>query len=237
MKRRTVCTVAMLGALLLLAGQAKSAVMISDFDTGTYYGGTSGWFNYDGMPYFSSVAAPTGGTTNWLGVGPYQYYEKITAQNWAIPGVAWSDFLSNKTIALDIIVPGTGPNAWLPNNAAQSIGFELQEFGGVAGTVNFNPSATFNTSVKDTIIHVDVAYNPALLDPTATGYNLSLTSLNPGYDYGWDTTNNPGGSIPYAARFYVDNIALTPEPGSLGVLALAGVAAGLRRTRRGPRSA
>jgi len=105
--------------------------------------------------------------------------------------VAWSDFLTNQTVALDIIVPGSGANAWVANNPAQQVQFELQEFGGVAGTVNFYPTATFNTSLKDQLIHVDLPYNPALLDPTATGWNLSLQTLAPGYDYGWDTGGNP----------------------------------------------
>jgi len=68
MKRGTVQAAALLGAMLLIS-TAKAGVVISNFDTGTYYGGTQGWFNYDGMPYFATQAAPTGGSTNWLAVG------------------------------------------------------------------------------------------------------------------------------------------------------------------------
>jgi hypothetical protein len=206
------------------AASAPAAVMISDFDPGgTYYGGIEGWFNYSGMPYLSTEASPPGGSTNWLAVGPTQYYENFTAQNWAVPDVPWSAFLSNTQIELDLIIPGSGPNAWYPSNPNQPISFELQFFGGSMGTVNSYPATTFNSGLKDQVIHVVVDYSSLTLDPTATGWNLSLQSMTPGYAWEWDASNP--NFVPYGARFFVDNIQLTsiPEPVGLGVVALAGL--------------
>lgn len=223
-------------AITLIAGACASSALankvISDFDTGTYYGGVQGWFPY-GSIGLGIEAAPVGNggnTSNWMWQAPNQYYGSMTNQNWATPGILGSDFDAHTQLELDLIVPGTGPHAWLPSNPATSMQVEFQVTGGGAGTVTKTKTVTFDASLKDQVQHVVVDYSSLLpLDPTATGFNLSIRA-EPGYDWGWDSGNTSG--IPYSPYLYYDNIQLTnvPEPASLGLLSLGGLA--LIRRRR-----
>lgn len=222
-RRQTAVFVAALA--VIVAGPAAFAVNVqSDFDPGgTYYGGIEGWFNYAGLPDFGT-STPVGGTTLWLRVKPNQYWGQITSQSWATPGVTVADWNSYTHLEFDVIVD----SLWLPNNPAQVIDVEFQVGGGVQGTVNKYAYPTINTSLKDTIQHVDIdltALQP--FDPTATYWNLSF-NLRPGYAWEWDPSNP--NVQPYDPRFYIDNVTWTPEPAALGTLVLVGLA-GLRRRR------
>lgn len=143
----------------------------------------------------------------------------------------WSAFVANSQIEFELILPGSGPNGWYSGNPAKQVRFELQSTGGAQGTVNVYPAAIVDMSAKDQVIHVVTPYDPGALDPTATGWNLSLLDIVPEYAWEWDAANPS--VIPFAARFYVDNIQLNvPEPASLVVLAAVAGASGLRRRRR-----
>ncbi len=201
----------------LVCGQSPADVIHSDFDPGgTYYGGTEGWFNYAGLPGFTT-STPTGGSTLWLDVIPQQYWGQITSQNWAVPDVTIGTWNSSSSLDFDVIVS----SSWFPNNAAQQISVEFQTTGGVSGTVNQYGNPTIDTSLKDTIQHVSIplaGLQP--FDPTATGWNLSI-NLSPGYAYEWDTGGNPNAQ-PYDPHYYLDNItwvSAVPEPSS-AILAL-----------------
>jgi hypothetical protein len=215
-KRKCLLTV-MAQALMLLGSHGLAAVTHSDFDPGgTYYGGTEGWFNYDGMLGFTT-STPTGGSTLWLDVIPQQYWGKITSQNWAVPDVTIGTWNSSSSLEFDVIVS----SSWFPNNAAQQISVEFQVGGGVNGTVNKYANPTINTALKDTIQHVSIplaSLQP--FEPDATFWNLSM-NLSPGYAWEWDS-GNPSVQ-PYNPHYYLDNItwvdAVVPEP-SAGLMTL-----------------
>lgn len=211
------------------SGPAPASVVHSDFDPGgTYYGGTEGWFNYSGMPVFTT-STPAGGSTLWLEVKPQQYWGQITSQNWAVPDVTIGTWNSSTSLDFDVIVD----SAWLPNNPAQAISVEFQVQGGVGGTINQYGNPMIDTSLKDTIQHVSIplaSLQP--FDATATTWNLSI-NLNPGYAWEWDS-GNPNAQ-PYDPRFYIDNVtwvdSAVPEP-STGLIALiAGVLFAVRARR------
>ena len=217
----------------LVAGPpAHAAVMMSDFDTTTHYGGVGGWFNYDSMPVAATVTSPTGGTGTWLEYGPHQYYSKLTAQSWATPNVSVADWNANDQIEFDVIFRGSGANAWLANSPV-TVKFEMQTTGGTLGTVNKYPSTSVDPTAKDQIIHVVVDYSSFKpFDATATGWNLSLSEFQPGWAWEWESLQNNPNAIPYAASAYIDNTQFTnvPEPASIGLLTM-GALLGLRRRR------
>jgi hypothetical protein len=209
------CFVLAVGLLTLPVG---AAIIISDFDGGSvHYGGTDGWFGYGAAGI--GTGTPAGGSSNWMWYKPNQYFGKITNQDWATPALTEANFNSLDHLEFDVIVPGSGPNVWLPNNPAQPIEIEFQ-FNGI----NKYAYPTIDTGIKDTVIHVSVDYSS--LKPFASGaVNLSFKS-EPGYDWGWDGANSS--SVAYDARLYLDNVTLTPEPG-IGLLWLAGLAMLRRR--------
>jgi hypothetical protein len=218
-------------ALALVGGPALASVVHSDFDTGgTYFGGTEGWFNYSGMPVFTT-STPTGGSTLWLEVQPQQYWGQVTSQNWAVPVVTIGTWNSSSSLDFDVIVD----SLWIPDNAAQAISVEFQVGGGVNGTVNKYANPTIDTSLKDTIQHVSIPL--AGLQPfeaDATFWNLSI-NLNPGYAWEWDP-NNPNVQ-PYNPRYYLDNITWVtpvPEPGSGFMALVAGTFVAMRARRSRP---
>jgi len=194
-----------LGVLASCTGPLRAEIH-SDFDAGgTYFGGTEGWFNYAGLPDFST-ATPTGGSTQWLRVKPNQYYGQITSQNWAVPDITISDWNSNSHLKFDVLVD----DLWIPNNANQSFSVEFQVGGGVNPTSTQYANTTINTSLKNVVQSVSIplaSLQP--FDPTATFWNLSI-NLSPGYAWEWDS-NNPSVQ-PYDARFYVDISAGFPNP-------------------------
>lgn len=194
----------------LFGGQAVATVIHSDFDPGgTYNGGTEGWFNYSSMPVFQT-GTPTGGSTDWLQVKPFQYYGNITSQDWAVPDVPGSVWNSSTSLEFDILVD----DLWLPNNPAATVTVELQ-FNGV----NQYAYPTIDTSLKNVVQHVSIplaGFQP--FGPDASLWNLSI-NLSPGYDYGWDTGGNPE-AVPYGGNepsYYLDNIVWIPEPATLGL--------------------
>ncbi len=225
---------AMIAVVAAGATVASAGVMVSDFDSGTYYGGVQGWFAY-GSAGVGTEAAPAGSGANnstWMWQKPNQYFGQMTNQSWANPGVPASAFDANTQLELDLIVPGSGAHAWLPGNPATPMAIEFQVTGGGLGSVTKTRTITFDASLKDQAQHVVVDYSSLLpLDPSATGWNLSIKA-EPGYDWGWDAANPSG--IPYDAYLYYDNVQLTtvPEPAALGPVALAGVALLRRRERR-----
>jgi hypothetical protein len=218
--------------IALAGGQARADVIHSDYDPGgTYFGGTEGWFNYDGLPGFTT-STPAGGSTLWLDVKPSQYWGKTTSQNWAVPDVTVGTWNSSSSLEFDVIVN----NLWFPNNAAQPISVEFQVGGGSNPSTQI-ANGTINTGLKGTVQHVSIplaGLQP--FDPTSTFWNLSI-NLSPGYAWEWDTANQ---SVqPYDPHYYLDNInwvAAIPEPG-LGLVMLAAgilVAVGRRRSCPSP---
>lgn len=207
--RKCLLTILALG-LILCGSRSLAAVVHSDFDPGgTYFGGTEGWFNYSGMPGFTT-STPAGGSTVWLDVKPQQYWGQITSQNWAVPDVTVGTWNSSSTLEFDVIVS----SSWIPNNAAQQISVEFQVGGGVNGTVNKHANPTINTALKDTIQHVSIPLASSQpFEPDATFWNLSI-NLSPGYAWEWDS-GNPSVQ-PYDPHYYLDNItwAEVPEPRS-----------------------
>lgn len=220
--------------LTLIGGHAVGSVVHSDFDPGgTYFGGTEGWFNYGGMPVFTS-STPTGGSTLWLEVKPQQYWGQITSQSWATPDVTIATWNSSSSLDFDVIVS----SSWIPNNAAQQISVELQTTYGGSGTVNKYAYPTIDTSLKDTVQHVSIPL--AGLQPfdiAAPDWNLSI-NLNPGYAWDWDS-NNPN-VVNYDPRYYLDNITWVsevPEPGTALIALLGGVFVTMSTRRHGRRAA
>lgn len=198
------------GVVLMISPRA-SAQLQSDFDgTGTFYGGTEGWFNYDGNPGFG-VGTPAGASSNWLAVRPQQYWGKITSQSWATPGITMANWNSNTHLEFDVVVD----DQWFPSGTA-TINIELQTDDGAGGVFNHIATPTIDTSLKNVIQHVSVplaSYQP--FDPTAPNWNLSF-NLSPGYAWEWDAANPS--VVPVAATYYLDNIRWTgavPEPASL----------------------
>lgn len=225
-REKTWRAIAALGVLTLCTGSLRAEIH-SDFDPGgTYFGGTEGWFNYAGLEDFAT-ATPTGGSTLWLRVKPYQYYGQVTSQNWAVPDITISDWNANSHLKFDILVD----NLWFPNVANQPISVEFQVGGGVEPNSTQYASPTIDTSLKNVVQSVSIplaSLQP--FDPTATFWNLSI-NLYPGYASEWDE-NNPSVQL-YDPRFYVDNIRWVPEPATGTLLAICGaiVAAQLRRRR------
>jgi hypothetical protein len=222
---------------LVVGTTTYANVMLSDFDSGgPYNGGVQGWFGYGDVGAVGTVANPLGGTSTWMVKSPGQYYGQSTLQSWANPTLNVANLNANTDLQFDLILPGSGPNAWLPSNASQNIAIELQACGGALGTQTRDANVTFNGSLKDQVIHIDFNYYAAFgaFDPTGTFVNLSL-NFSPGYDWNWDSNNPSHGT--YAAQAYLDNVQLVsvPEP---TVLALAGLGAlallRLRRCVQGP---
>jgi hypothetical protein len=224
------CLATMLLGVTLMSGPALAAVVHSDFDPGgTYFGGVEGWFNYDGNPGFAT-STPAGGSTNWLGVKPGQYWGKITSQNWAVPDVTVGTWNSHTHLTFDVIVD----SLWLPNNASQAISVEFQVGGGSSPSTQ-SVNATINSSLKDTVQQVSIplaSLQP--FDPTSTFWNLSF-NLFPGYAWEWDS-NNPSVQ-PYNAHYNIDNVAWVPEPGTALVAILGGVLIAMNAHRHSRRAA
>ena len=230
-KRKCLLSVMAL-TLMFLGSHSLAAVMHSDFDPGgTYFGGTEGWFNYSGLPGFTT-STPAGGSSLWLDVIPQQYWGQFTSQNWAVPDVTVGTWNASSSLEFDAIVN----SSWFPDNVAQQISVEFQVGGGVGGTVNKYANPTINTSLKDTIQHVSIplaSLQP--FDPTATFWNLSF-NVSPGYAWEWDG-NNPN-ALPYAPHFFLDNITWVevPEPSSALLWLMGSFVGALSGTRRAHRA-
>ena len=231
MKRLCLMTAAA-AVLSMMTATTRAAVIVSNFEpgSGTYNGGVQGWFPY-GTQGISTIANPTGGgASTWADIDANQYYAKITAQDWAVPGVTTADWIAADNLEFDILLPGSGPTVWLPNGNA-TVDVEFNTHTGGAGAVAKHASATVNGALKDTVQHVSIPL--ASLQPFDATPNWDLSiNLYPGYDWGWDGGNTSG--IAYDAHWYLDNVQFTnvPEPASMTLIALAGVLA-MRRNRRG----
>jgi len=224
--------------LALLCGSAQGGtILLNDFSSQTgYYGGTQGWFPYgaiamgfaDGVG--SDPAPPVGGSgASWAYMEPGQYYGHFTAQNWAygsgdLSPTVWNQY---SHFLAEIIFPSSGPNQWIAEGSIP-LTIDIQFGGGNTGTVDQYDTVNVNTNVQDTPIAVDIPYTPNF-DPTATFANITL-EIDPGYQWGWDTTDNPN-AIPYAAYMYMTNVELStvPEPATLGALAMSLTMLALRR--------
>ena len=232
---RNVANAGLAAVLVFGAVNAGADVMLSDFDTGgPFYGGVQGWFGYGDAAAVSTIVNPTGGNSTWMVKSPGQYYGSCTMQSWANPALNVANINANTDLQFDLILPGSGPHAWLQNNTSQTINIALQLGGGTLGSQDHNADVTFDGSIKDQIIHIDFNYNSAFgtYDPTATFANLSLNT-SPGYNWVWDS-NNPN-AVPYAAQLYIDNVQLTsavvPEPSALALCGMGGLCLALLRRR------
>jgi hypothetical protein len=227
-KRASGFTAAFAVVIGIWAGTAEAVAIVSDFEPGgTYYGGDEAWFGY-GMQSVAQESSPPGGTGNWLRASPNQYYGQMTNQSWANPDISVGTFNNHSHLEFDLIVD----NSWLPN-ASTPLTIEFQFGGGTSGTVNKYKTVNFNSATKQQVIHLDADYSTfgSSFDPTSTFWNLSFET-HPGYDWGWDGANPS--SVPYATKFWIDNVQLTgaplPEPASLGLVLLGGLALA-RRSR------
>src|SRR5687767_3819082 len=153
---RLLCGAIALAAANAVISEAQGAdVIISDFEPGgTYYGGTEAWFGYGAAG--TGTGTPTGGTSNWFWAKPNQYYGSITNQSWANPEVNVNSFNSNSHLQFDLLVPTGGPDASLPS-ALTTLSIDFQFGGGSSGTVNQTLQTTFDSSLKNTVIPIDVS--------------------------------------------------------------------------------
>ena len=232
MRRLFLMTAAAMLSMTTAAAVTRGGVIVSNFEpgAGVYNGGVQGWFPY-GTAGISTIANPAGGTSTWADVAANQYFAKITAQDWAVPGVTTADWNASDNLEFDIILPGSGPTVWLPSGSAQ-VDVEFNTHTGGAGAVAKHAFATVSGALKDTVQHVSIPL--ASLQPFDATPNWDLSiNLYPGYDWGWDGGNTSG--IAYDAHWYLDNVQFTnvPEPASLSVIALAAGAVGMRRIRDG----
>lgn len=207
-------------AMTATCGTSSAAVVIADFT-----GGTGPAQNWD-LSGLTTTMDPAPGTGNWATAPVFQYWGNLPIPAWAAGGsLSIANLNSNSTLAFDVIFPSA---TWLKNSAIVSVQFRT----GDPNTAIFSTSTTVDlTGLKDQILHLEFDYSSAgpFADPANWGPDLSI-NIHPGYDWMWDTANNPGATAYTNQTFHIDNIALVPEPAS-ALLGAIGCLFLLRRRR------
>jgi len=218
--------VALAAAAAFSVGTAGWATMIGDFEGGNLAGWSGGW---DG----GIISAETTGATSGTGsLGIMQASPGGWA--WAVQFEGLQDIAANPYLSLDVTwvssewqpqVPGA--NEWVQMNEV------FINSDGASGGQQFGPSfitdpasPAFPGSWDPTNWGAQhtrtLVWDLSSYDPTGATWMQILVSTNMGTGY------DPPGT---AGTFYIDNVQLIPEPGSLALLGLGALLVSLRRRR------
>jgi hypothetical protein len=206
--------VLVLAAALALTASAQAQLAY------TFDGGAQGFTNCTW-----SATGPTGwsggaaiqalGAGGWAMGSPYHEFDWASGEQTKMQQLANS---GAGRLALDLIVDGSSfpaaTGVWFQLNLATN---SDAPGGGWTQKENLLPATNWHNADDPALVvtHLDYAFADLGWAPGDTWFQLYLGSnTNPGY-----------------CKFYVDNIALTPEPATMTLLALGGMAMLRRRAR------
>lgn len=201
-------------AALVTAVPAQAALDYT-FDSGAQ-GFTSCTWSPTGPAGWSGGAAIQAlGAGGWAMGSPYHEFDWASGEQTKMQQMANS---GTGHLSFDLIVDGTsfpaGTGVWFQLNIAAN---SSDPGGGWTQKENLLPASNWHNPDDPTLLstHVDFSFADVGWAPGDTWFQLYFGSnTNPGY-----------------CKFYVDNIALTPEPATMTLLALGGLAL-LRRRHR-----